>query len=179
MRTTLRALPLVALVGCMFLGATLQAADALNAPKARLVFDNWEKFTDIAVGGTTSKSGTDLAFRELDRHLAKLAKRYLAPGETLVITMHDIDLAGAIEPWRGPDLGKIRYLRDTHPPRLAFDFQVLSTSGEKIHEGSEKLTNLTFKYQSTSLDNDVTRFEKQLLTDWAAQALRSSSKKRP
>ncbi len=177
MKTILRALPLVALLGCGFLLPASHAADPANSPKAKLVFDNWEKFTDVAVSGTTAKIGSDLIFRELDRHLASLARRFLAPGESLVITMHDIDLAGAIEPWRGRDFGKIRYLRDTHPPRLTFDYHVLDSSGAVLREGREKLSNLTFKYQSTNLDGDVTRYEKQLLTDWASSSLRSPTKK--
>ncbi len=177
MKAILRALPLVALLGCGFLLPASHAADPANSPRAKLVFDNWEKFADIAVGGTTAKIGSDLVFRELDRHLTSLARRYLAPGETLVVTMLDIDLAGAIEPWRGPDFGKIRYLRDTHPPRLAFDYQILDASGAVLRQGSEKLTNLTFKYQSTNLDGDVTRYEKQLLTDWASSSLRAPTKK--
>ena len=177
MRNLLRAFSLVALLGWVLLLPSLRAADPINSPKAKLVFANWEKFTDIAVSGATAKASSDLIFRELDRHLAGLAKRHLAPGETLVITMHDIDLAGAIEPWRGPDFGKIRYLRDTQPPRLVFDYQVLDASGTTLQEGKANLTNLTFKYQSTNLDQDVTRYEKQLLTDWAGDTLRSAKKK--
>ena len=157
----------------------LHAADPANRAKAKLVFENWEKFTDIAVSGATPKIGSDIIFRELDRHLATLAKRHLAPGETLVITMRDIDLAGAIEPWRGPDFGNIRYIRDTQPPRLVFSFQVLDASGNIRQEGTAKLTNLTFKYQAvTNLDSDLTRYEKQLLTDWASDTLRSAKQKK-
>jgi hypothetical protein len=178
MRTILRAFALVALLGCALQLPAATTADPVNSPKAKLIFDNWEKFTDIAVSGATAKIGSDLIFRELDRHLANLAKRYLAPGETLVVTMRDIDLAGAIEPWRGSDFGNVRFLRDTQPPRLAFDYQVLDASGKVTKEGSAKLTNLTFKYQSTNLDQDVTRYEKPLLTDWAADTLGPPAKKK-
>lgn len=178
MRTIFRALPLVALLGCGFLLPAAQAAEPAVKAKAKLVFENWEKFADIAVGSGTAQSGADIVFRELDRHLAGLARRYLSPGETLVVTMQDIDLAGAIEPWRGPDFGTIRYLRDTQPPRLVFTYQVLDASEKIIREGTEKLTNLTFKYQSTNLDSDLTRFEKQLLSDWASDVLRRPTKQK-
>lgn len=178
MKTILRAFPLVALLGCVFLLPAVRAAEPLGKAKAKLVFDTWEKFTDIAISSTTAKVGSDIIYRELDHHLAGLAKRHLAPGETLVVTMHDIDLAGAIEPWRGPDFGNIRYLRDTQPPRLVFDYQVLDVSGKVAWEGTEKLTNLTFKYQSTNLDSDVTRYEKQMLSDWGDTTLRAPGKKK-
>jgi hypothetical protein len=168
----------VALLGCAFQLPAAPAADPVGGPKAKLIFDNWEKFTDIAVSGATAKIGCDVVFRDLDRHLASLAKRHLNPGETLVVTMHDIDLAGAIEPWRGPDFGNIRFMRDTQPPRLTFDYQVLDAAGKVAKEGSAKLTNLTFKYQSTNLDQDITRYEKQLLTDWAADTLGKPAKKK-
>lgn len=178
MRNILRAFALVALLGCAFQLPAAPAAAPVNGPKSKLVFDNWEKFTDIAVGGATAKIGCDVVFRDLDRHLASLAKRYLNSGETLAVTMRDIDLAGAIEPWRGPDFGNIRFMRDTQPPRLTFDYQVLDASGNVTKEGSAKLTNLTFKYQSTNLDQDVTRYEKQLLTDWAADTFGAPAKKK-
>lgn len=142
------------------------AANDPATPKVKLVFADWEKFTDIAVNGTTNKPGCDLIFRELDHHLAALAKRRLAPGQTLVINMRDIDLAGAVEPWRGADFGHIRYLRDTQPPRLVFDYQLLDAAGTAVKEGSEHLTNLTFRYQTPTVERDTTYFEKQLLTDW-------------
>lgn len=163
---------LSATLGLLILaGPALHAAAAVDAPsgpKVKLIFVDWEKFTDIAVASAADKSGSDLIFRELERHLASLAKYRLAPGQTLVVKMRDIDLAGAIEPWRGPDFGRVRYLRDTLPPRLAFDYQLLDAKGTVLKEGSEKLTNLTFRYQAIMPNRDTTFFEKQLLSDWMA-----------
>ena len=160
------ALTLLALAGPALRAAPEPPAPPPAAPKVKLTFVNWEKFTDIVVDGTTNKIGSDLIFGELNRHLAILAKRHLLPGQTLVIAFRDIDLAGAVEPWRGPDFGKVRYLRDTQPPRLVFDYQLLDATGAVVKEGSEKLTNLTFRYQTPAIDRDLTNFEKQLLTDW-------------
>ncbi len=144
------------------------APDPANAPKVKLTFVNWEQFTDIAVDGMVSRSGSDQIHDELNHHLATLARRHLAPGQTLVVTMRDIDLAGVVEPWRGPDFGKVRYLRDTHPPRLVFDYQLLDTNGAVVREGTEKLANLTFRYQLSTTMRDTTYYEQQLLTDWMA-----------
>lgn len=159
------------LAALCLLGSTtpgLRAApEPANAPKIKLTFVNAEQFTDILVDGMISKSGTDLVFSELNRHLAMLARRHLAPGQTLVLSVRDIDLAGVVEPWRGPDFGRVRYLRDTHPPRLAFDYQLLGADGTVAQEGAERLTNLTFRYQiSTTTTRDTTYYEQQLLTDW-------------
>jgi hypothetical protein len=160
------ALSLLTLTGPALRAAPEPPAPPPAAPKVKLTFVNWEKFTDIVVDGTTTKIGSDVIFGELNRHLASLAKHHLAPGQTLVITMRDIDLAGAVEPWRGPDFGRIRYMRDTQPPRLVFDYQLLDATGAVVKEGSEKLTNLTYRYQISSLQRDTTTYEKQLLDDW-------------
>ena len=147
--------------------AGLAAPDPGTTPKVKLTFVDTEKFTDITVGNLTAKNSSDQVYAELNRHLALLAKRQLAPGQTLVVTMRDIDLAGVIEPWRGPDFGRIRYVRDAHPPRLVFDYQLLAADGTVVQEGSARLTNLTFRYQAPTIDSgDATYFEKQLLDDW-------------
>lgn len=175
---------LAAMLGLLPLaGAALRAApDPVNAPKVKLTFVDWEKFSDIAVGGTSDKGASDLIYSELHRHLTSLARRYLAPGQTLVVTMRDIDLAGVVEPWRGPDFGRVRYMRDTHPPRLVFDYQLLGADGAVVKEGTEKLTNLAFRYQTPSIDRETTYYEKQLLSDWMSDtfaAPKKSKKKQP
>ena len=158
---------------------TLRAApEPALTSKVKLTFVDWEKFTDIVIDGSTSKSGSDLIYSELHRHLVSLAKDRIASGQTLVITMRDIDLAGTVEPWRGPDFGRVRYLRDTHPPRLVFDYQLLDESGAVVQEGSEKLTNLTFRYQTVIGEREVTHYEKQLLSDWMSGAFRKLAKER-
>lgn len=178
--------PLLRLLSAAVLCLLPLAAPALRAapvaandpatPKVKLVFVDPQKFTDIVVNGSSDKLASDFIFRELDRHLAAQAKRRLAPGQTLVINMRDIDLAGAVEPWRGPDFGRIRYMRDTQPPRLVFDYQLLDAAGAVVKEGSEKLTNLTFRYQTPSTDQDTTYYEKQLLTDWMSATFETPKK---
>lgn len=143
------------------------APEPANTPKTRLTFVDPEDFTDISINGASDRASSDIIYSELSRHLVILAKRHLAAGQTLVLTVHDIDLAGVIEPWRGPDYGHVRYIRDTHPPRMVFDYQLLDADGKVVREGSEKLTNLTFRYQITPpLGDQTCYFEKQLLTDW-------------
>lgn len=155
---------------CLLLLATpaLRAApEPANIPKVKLTFVDWEKFTDIVIDGSTTKAGSDLIYGEFNRHLVSLAKQCLAPGQTLVINMRDVDLAGVVEPWRGPDFGHVRYIRDTHPPRLVFDYQVLDATSAVVKEGSERLTDLAFRFQTPPFGrNDSFYYEKQLLTDW-------------
>lgn len=159
---------LAALLFLLSLGGPVSSAtpEPANTPKAKLTFADWEKFTDISIGGGSDRASSDIIHSELSRHLASLAKRNLAPGQTLIVAMRDIDLAGVIEPWRGPDYGRVRYIRDTHPPRLVFNYQLLDADGKVLQEGSEKLTNLTFRYQFTPPSSEQAYFEKQLLTDW-------------
>lgn len=166
------ALGLAALVGQLLAAG----AEVPTAPKIKLTFVDWEKFSDISVMGRSDKPACDLIRREFERHLNNLTKRRLDPGQTLVINMKDIDLAGAVEPWRNPDFGHVRYLRDTHPPRLVFDYQLLAADGAVIKEGSERLTNPTFRYQQITSDRDTTYFEQQLLTDWVDQTFEAPQK---
>ncbi len=175
-----------ALLGLLVMAvpAFAAGAEAPNAPKVKLTFVDWEKFSDIAVDGMSDRSASELIHHELERHLLSLTKRRLEPGQTLEIRMKDVDLAGAIEPWRGPDFGHIRYLRDTQPPRLVFDYRLLAADGTVLMEGPERLINLTFRYQPITTSRDTTFFEKQLLSDWVHQTFEAprkpkKSKKQP
>ena len=62
------------------------APEPTPTSRVKLVFANWEKFTDIVVDGSTNKSGSDLIHEELQRHLVALAKNRIAPGQTWEIT---------------------------------------------------------------------------------------------
>ena len=104
----------------------------------------------------------------LKAYLIKRARRTLPAGDRLDVKITDIKLAGAYEPWRGPNSRYIRYMRDVYPPRINLDFTLTNASGEVIGQGSRKLRGLGYLTRSMSLpgDTDPLKYDKRLLDDW-------------
>jgi len=151
------------------LPATHAAAPG-NPARVVLTFQDPGKFTDIEINGFTDDSARGVIFDQLNAHLAALARRHLAEGQTLTITMTDVDLAGAVEPWRGPQFQTLRIVRETYPPRLRFTYQLTGPDGTVLKEGKENLTDLAFMFHARPFNEDITRYEKELLTDWMRTA---------
>jgi hypothetical protein len=157
--------------------STAAQPEPANWPKVRLSLTDWQKFTDIVIDGSADKAASDIVYQEINNCLQRLARQYLPPRHVLVVNITDIDLAGVVEPWRGAQYAKVRFMRDTQPPRLTFEYEVQDATGTQIGSGQERLTNLTFRYQVAPVSRDNTYFEQLLLSDWAAQALPATLKK--
>ncbi|HEU4663181.1 MAG TPA: DUF3016 domain-containing protein [Dokdonella sp.] len=102
----------------------------------------------------------------LATHLERRAERVLPAGERLDVTFTDVDRAGRVEPWRGPEWNDVRIVKDIYPPRIDLRFTVTAADGRVIAEGERKLRDSAFLMRSTPDDSDPLRFEKRLLDDW-------------
>lgn len=164
------------LLGLSAAGA-LSAADPTTPTDARVtvVFDHPEKYTDLKDDGMDqdNENGQKHYLPQLKEHLEKEAGRLLAPGQKLTVTFSDIDLAGDYEPWRGPQLMDVRIVKAIYVPRLTFTFQLADESGRVLSEGERKLVDLGFQMRITrSFNNDLLRYEKDMLTDWLRDELK-------
>lgn len=145
-----------------------------DAPKrVKLTFVQPEKFTDIQMSSMNDDKAQAVVFEQLDKHLQKIAKKYLPADQTLAIEISDIDLAGAYEPWRGPRFDDIRFVRDIYPPRIELSYKVLGADGSVVSEGKEKLTDLAYTMRINMPDQEETRHEKELLSDWMRLTFRA------
>ncbi len=158
---------LLVLAAAVLVPALLPARDG-DRPggSARVTFLEPAKFTDVRLSGSTEERSREVVLEQLQKHLAGLARRALPAGQTLEVEFSDIDLAGQFEPWRGPQLSDVRFVREIYPPRLVFKYKLVDAAGATLAEGSEKLTDLAFTYQMRNLDRDETHYEKTLLGDW-------------
>lgn len=104
----------------------------------------------------------------LKAYLIKRASRMLPAGDRLKVTITDIKLAGAYEPWRGPQARYIRYMKDVYPPRIDLDFTLTAANGDVLKQGSRKLRNIGYLQSSLTVpgDNDPLRYDKALLGSW-------------
>ena len=147
------------------------AADAdVAAAPVTVAFVQPERFTDVGDREVTSPNVRAAFLRALERHLQRSAGARLVPGQTLTVTITDIDMAGAFEPWRrtGTD---VRIVREIYPPRINLTFRLTDASGATEREGARKLVGLEFLARPTLPTSDPLVYEKALLDDWLGDDL--------
>jgi len=104
--------------------------------------------------------------KALSEHLRKRADRLLPPGEQLQVTINDIKLAGDYEPWHGPNLHDVRFMKDLYPPRVDLHYRLLGADGSVLREGDSKLRDMAYLQRAVPFESDPLRFDKRLLDDW-------------
>lgn len=106
--------------------------------------------------------------QRLQQFVIRRATPMLAPGEHLAITFTNIKLAGDYEPWLGPRWANVRFMRDRYPPRFDLNFKLTSADGQVIREGTRKLVDYSYLYNTPSAfgDTDSLRYDKALLSRW-------------
>ena len=166
---------LLALLLGLSAGALRSASAAAPESRVTVVFDHPEKYTDLKVGDADqdNERGIKDYLPQLKEHVEAEAGRLLAPGQKLTVTFTDIDMAGAYEPWRGPDFDDVRIIKDIYPPRLALNFVLTDAGGKVLRQGERKLSDLAFQLRITrAFRDDPLRYEKDLIDDWLAAELR-------
>ena len=93
-------------------------------------------------------------------------------GWTLEVRVTDVDLAGEIEPWRGPQFDRVRIMREVYPPRIDLEFRLADAKGAVFKQGSRVLRDPLYLTRAALGDSDRLRYEKQLLGDWLRQEFR-------
>ena len=136
--------------------APAEAADGATGSAVTVTFDHPASFPEQKRRQRTRQ----VQRRELSRaaqglRLIKRASRLLAAaGDRLDVTITDIKLAGACEPWRGPQFRYIRYMKDIYPPRIDLDFSLTSASGKVLRSGSRKLRDIGYLQSNFTLPGD-------------------------
>jgi len=145
------------LYGAVFLQPVAEAANV------NVTWKNPDKYRDIHAGNSSKNHFRKTTFKDLEKHLSKLAEG-LPANQTLEIEVTDIDLAGDVH------LGgvhQMRVVKDIYYPRFKFQFKLLAADDSVILTKEENIKNVGFminhhlKYRNKSLG-----FEKQLLDEW-------------
>ncbi len=148
---------------------TLTALAGTTAEKpmpVQVSYPDADKYTDFKTDRFDSESGRADLEEQFTAHLNKLGTELLSAGQRLEVKFTNIDLAGAYEPWRGPQFDDIRIMKDLYPPRMSFEFRLLDASGKVLNEGKRELSDLSYLMQTLFPTSDGLRYDKKLLTDW-------------
>ncbi|MCC7276542.1 MAG: DUF3016 domain-containing protein [Alphaproteobacteria bacterium] len=148
-------------VPCLLAATLAGPADA----GVTVAFDHPERFTDAGLHGGYGARSRAPALDGLARHIEKLGARWLRPGQSLAITVLDIDLAGRFEPWR-PTASEVRFLRDITWPRITLR-HVLSEGGRTVAAAEEAVVDLNYQMRpGVGRSGDSLAYEKAMLDDW-------------
>ena len=163
---------MLALGGCATSGHTdMLAADAPRTlPAQGPVSVSWADpatFSETRISATHQLVSQGDWLRDLALYMRQQAERRLPPGDTLQLTILDIQRAGQYEPWRGPSLQDTRIISDLYPPRMTLRFRQFDASGKLVAEGERKLIDPAFLLNSLPVgDNDPLRYEKGMVDSW-------------
>ena len=99
----------------------------------------------------------------------------IARGQTLDVTISDIDRAGRYEPTVRMGMNDIRIVKDLYPPRMTLNFALKGADGQVVAEGERKLVDHAFLMGTQINNNDNLRYEKRLIDDWLRKEFRTSA----
>lgn len=174
--TNRRAATWLAVIACAVstFGCSVAADQARPSRPSRVTvtFVHPERFTDVKDMAFGSERGAADLLGDLRRYLEVEGERYVPTRWTLEVRVTDVDLAGEIEPWRGPQFDRVRIVREVYPPRIDLEFRLADANGGVFMEGKRVLRDPLYLTRASLGDSDRLRYEKQLLGDWLPREFR-------
>lgn len=152
------------------LALAVAAATAAAAGRVDVVYVDPEKFSDVRDGYTQTASARTFLLDELRRHIERRAAPRLAEGETLVVTITNVHLAGDYEA-RTPSSTNVRIVRDIMPARIDLKFRLMRPDGGIVAEGERQLRSTGYPVGVGIDPSDPLVYEKVLLDDWLGRDL--------
>lgn len=139
---------------------TISAARA----EVDVTFTAPEKYADAGLRRENGEHAREVALRTIREQLLALGERYLVSHQTLKIEVLDVDLAGEIEWWHGPN--NIRYLRDTTWPKIKLRY-ALEEGGQTIRSGEETVSDPSYQMNIIATrSGEIMPYEKEMLARW-------------
>ena len=104
--------------------------------------------------------------KRLTDYIVQRADTLLPPGQTLDVKIDDIKLAGGFEPWRGPNLQYVRFMKNLYWPRVDVSFKLIAADGSTLRAGTKKLSDMAYLQRPLVIDTDPLGYDKRLIGDW-------------
>lgn len=147
------------------------SANNLQAEISRVQIE-WQdptSYSDVRAANQSRKHFREKTFNRLEKHLEKLASK-LPDGQTLKLSVTDLDLAGRV--WPGSFMGlntagDVRIVKRVDFPSMQFSYTLVDAQNSVIKTGEEKLRDLSFQDRANRhFRSDALRYEKRMLDDW-------------
>jgi len=134
-----------------------------------VTYVNPEQFTENRLYGRQDQFNRIDYLAQLKAYLMKQGQAVLKPGQSLHVEITDIRLAGAYEPWHGPQWSYVRIMRDVYPPRIELNFRLVDQDGNVLREGKRVLRDLDYLHSGVSVPSATGAslyYDKALLRRW-------------
>lgn len=112
---------------------------------------------------------TERQIKMLADWLTKAAQKNLAAGQSLHITLTDVDLAGDYEPSTGFDMQHVRVVREMYPPNIDLSWRLTDANGANLDEGAVGLRDMGFLSANSPTTQQSLTYEKRMLRKWLSQ----------
>ncbi|MCL1141173.1 DUF3016 domain-containing protein [Shewanella gaetbuli] len=151
-----------------------EAVEANPITENGVVKIEWQEpdnYRDIKTSNDIQSRFETRFFETMTKNINKQAEKTLAPNQTLVMQVTDVDLAGDMRPTFGATSGDLRVVKDLYPPRMNFSYQILE--GETVViAGDEKLRDMSFMQRLNRLNNDRPfTSETIMMQDWLKRTI--------
>ena len=158
------ALPCTLLVACTAMPVRHGEPPAISQ-SVRVDYDQPGKFSDVGDRHFNDDRIRAAYLELLRKHIVRSATSHLADGQTLTISISEVDMAGAFEFSRRGS-GDFRVIRDIYPPRIDLRFSLRGADGTQVSSGERRLRDVAYLMHVNLTRNDLLRYEKALIDRW-------------
>lgn len=136
-------------------------------------WQNVEKYSDVHAADSHQGKFEARTFKSLEKSLKSMAKK-LPKGQSLSITVNDLDLAGMVLPGYSQGLDNprdVRVIRSIDYPRMSFDYELIGANGKVLRSAQVSLKDMQFqnRIRSAKFKRDSLGYEKNMLKNWFAR----------
>jgi hypothetical protein len=151
-------------------------AMSAGAQAATVAFEytNPEDFRDIRATEQSQPKFEQSVLRELEAEFRDQAAK-LPDGQTLHVTLKDVDLAGDIEYFHRSYPFGLRVIREVDFPQMELSYELRDASGAVIKSGDDKISDMSFHFPTfaSRVNTDPLDYEKALIRDWVRETFSS------
>ena len=138
-----------------------------SAATSEVKWTNPDKYRDVDAGDGHRAKFKARIFANFEEHFSLLAEK-LPEGQTLLIDVKDVDLAGDVH----QNMQRIRVIKEIFFPRIEFSYQVLDGNKNVLTSGDVNLKDMSFMMGSNLRYNrDSLGYEKRMLDEWFEKTL--------
>lgn len=154
-------------------GATFLLISGASAAKGNIevTWENPKEYRDVQPTNSSRKKYREQTFKQLEKYFEKLSET-MADGQTLAMTVTDLDLAGRVWPSSfvglGNSGGEVRLVKRNEIPRMTFSYRLTDAQGNVIQESDEvKLKDMGFQERHNPFfKSENLRYEKNMFRLW-------------
>jgi hypothetical protein len=150
--------------------AILMSTQVFSQAKVDITWKDVDEYTDVRPTNESRTRFKERIFKQLNEYLVELANR-LPEGQTLQITVNNLDLAGQVWPASfvgfGSGANDVRLIKSIDIPRIAFSFELLGSDGSVLQQGEQSLKDMSFQDRHNPFfSSENLRYEKNMLRMW-------------